>query len=754
MLVIAIATAISGGILLSGLVAYTVRSLARFDRAGAQATAIIYSAPQMLRRGVRVDVIDLAGTLRRLGYREVSGPPAPGEFRRNANTWDLYLRADRDDRTAGRVTLDTEGGRVVRARAGRAELERVVLPPEALGSMNAAGEESLPVRLAEVPTTLRAAVLAAEDARFFDHAGIDIRALARAIRTNFKAGRIIEGGSTITQQLVKNRLLRPERTFTRKLEEAWLSAVLDWRYPKEQIFEAYLNDVYLGHLNGAAIRGMGAAAHAYFGKPVQQLSLAEAALLAGIIRAPNAYSPASHPEAARHQRDVVLARMNELGQITETERDRARREPVRLRPSPLGDRFAAYFTDYVRAQAEHADLSEPAGSGAKIVTTLDIPLQRFAETAIARGLAQLEARRPRLRQSPGPLQAGLVALDPSTGAIRALVGGRDYRDSQFNRAVNARRQPGSAFKPFVYVAALAPDARRGLTAASIVEDAPVTIPVSGGEWTPRNYRDHYEGRVTVRRALEQSLNAATIRVAERVGLPAIIAAVKAVGIDADVQPVPSLALGSIEVTPLGLARAYLPFADGGTLHVVKAVEEITDAQDRGLWHARGEDRRVLSDAEAYVMTSLLQGVVSSGTGAALQRFGIGNAVAGKTGTSNDGRDAWFVGYSSNLLTLVWVGFDNGRAHGLSGAEAALPIWADFMRRALDAYPPAPLVMPLGVTMIDIDPTNGKRANEFCPLVIREVFIAGTEPERCDEHGQVGDRVMQWWDRLRGWFRRW
>jgi membrane carboxypeptidase/penicillin-binding protein len=218
--------------------------------------------------------------------------------------------------------------------------------------------------------------------------------------------------------------------------------------------------------------------------------------------------------------------------------------------------------------------------------------------------------------------------------------------------------------------------------------------------------------------------------------------------------VPSLALGSIEVTPLGLARAYLPFADGGTWHAVKAVEEITDAQDRGLWHARGEDRRVLSDAEAYVMTSLLQGAVSSGTGAALQRFGIGNAVAGKTGTSNDGRDAWFVGYSSNLLTLVWVGFDNGRAHGLSGAEAALPIWADFMRRALDAYPPAPFVMPLGVTMIDIDPTNGKRANEFCPLVIREVFIAGTEPERCDEHGQVGDRVMQWWDRLRGWFRRW
>jgi penicillin-binding protein 1B len=756
MFVIAVATAVVGGLLLSGLVAYTARSLARFNRTEAQAAAVIYSAPQMLRAGVHVDDIDLAGTLRRLGYREVSGQPAgPGEFRRTAAAWDLYLRADHAEDTAGRVRLETHGGRIVRASEGRTELELVVLPPEPLGSASPSGEESLPVRLSDVPTAVRAAVLAAEDARFFEHSGLDIRALARAFWTNFRAGRIVEGGSTLTQQLVKNRLLTPQRTFSRKLEEAWLSTVLDWRYPKERIFEAYLNEVYLGHVNGTALHGVGAAARAYFGKEVSQLSLADAALLAGIIRAPNSYSPAVHAEAARRRRDAVLGRMRELGQITQAEYDRARQEPVRPKSLPLGPRFAAYFSDYVRAQADRSALVEKAGPGGRIFTTLDVPLQRFAESAVARGLAQLEARWPALRQPTDGLQAVLVALDPSTGAIRALVGGRDYRASQFNRAVNARRQPGSAFKPFVYLAALAPDARSGLTAASIIEDVPVTIPVSRGEWTPRNYRDHYEGRVTVRRALEQSLNAATIRVAESVGLPAIIETAKAVGLDdANLQPVPSLALGAIEVTPLGLARAYLPLANGGTLHAVKAIDEIADVRHRTVWQSRAEDRRVLSDAEAYVMTSLLQGVVNSGTGAGLQRFGIGNGVAGKTGTTNDGRDAWFVGYSSNLLTLVWVGFDDGRAHGLSGAEAALPIWADFMRRALGAYPATPFVIPTGVTMVDIDATNGKRANEFCPLVVREVFIAGTEPERCEEHGQLGDRLVQWWDRVRGWFRRW
>lgn len=755
MFVIAVATAIVGGLLLSGLVAYTVRSLARFNRTEAQAAAVIYSAPQMLRRGVRVDDVDLAGTLRRLGYREVSGQPtAPGEFRRTPAVWDLYLRADHADETVGRVRIEIRSGRIVRASEGRTELNVVVLPPEALGSASPSGEESLPVRLSDVPTTVRAAVLAAEDARFFEHSGLDLRALARAIWANFKAGRIVEGGSTLTQQLVKNRLLTPERTFSRKLEEAWLSTVLDWRYPKERIFEAYLNEVYLGHLNGTALHGVGAAARAYFGKEVAQLSVAEAALLAGIIRAPNSYSPVVHAEAARRRRDTVLARMRELGQITQIEYDRARQEPVRPRSSPLGLRFAAYFSDYVRAQAERGALVEKAGPGGRIFTTLDVPLQRFAESAVARGLTQIEARWPALRQPSDPLQAVLVALDPATGAIRAMVGGREYRSSQFNRAVSARRQPGSAFKPFVYLAALAPEARSGLTAASIIDDVPVTIPVSGGEWSPRNYRDHYEGRVTVRRALEQSLNAATIRVAESVGLPAIIETAKAVGLDAGLQPVPSLALGSIEVTPLGLARAYLPLANGGTLHAVNAIDEVADVRRRTVWQSRAEDRRVLSDAEAYLMTSLLQGVVNSGTGAGLQRFGIGNAVAGKTGTTNDGRDAWFVGYSSNLLTLVWVGFDDGRAHGLSGAEAALPIWAEFMRRALDAYPAAPFVMPAGVTMVDIDATNGKRANEFCPLVIHEVFIAGTEPERCEEHGQLGDRLVHWWDRVRGWFRRW
>jgi penicillin-binding protein 1B len=743
------------------LATYTAVELARFARSEAVRRTVVYAAGQMLAPGVSVRAVDLAGTLARLKYRETSGPPgAPGQFRRTAAAWDIYARGLEDDlgRTPALVRLELRGDRIARVLRDRKPVDVLRLEPEVLPGGGDRGEDYRPVRLAEVPPALRQAVLAAEDHRFFEHGGVDLRGLLRAAWVNVRRGRVSQGGSTITQQLVKNRLLGSRRTLGRKLREAWLAAVLEWRYSKAEILESYLNEAYLGQRGSLAIRGVGAAARAYFGKEVHQLTLGEAALLAGMIRAPNSYSPTLNPERARQRRDVVLARMRELGQISEAQYAAARAEPVRVQARPAPGRWAPYFADYVQLELEEqvGDRDDEA-AGARILTTLDLTLQRFAEAAVARGLERLEARWPRLRRADPAhrLQAVLVALHPSTGHVLALVGGRDYQSSQFNRALHARRQPGSAFKPFVYLAALRarPDGP-AFTAATLVDDEPVTLTVNGQPWTPRNYDDVYAGRVSVRRALELSLNAATVRIAQEVGLPEVIEAARALGLTSPLRPVPAVALGAFEVTPLELARAYLPLANGGRrLEALTSVRAVYDPQGNALAVAEPESRPVISAAEAYLVTSLLQGVLNAGTGVAARSLGVTGPLAGKTGTTNDGRDAWFVGYTPHLLALVWVGFDGGEAHGLSAAEAALPIWADFMRQALDAYPAPPIEVPAGVSVVEIDPTNGRRATRFCPVVIQEVFLEGSEPRPCEEHGWIADQVIDWWRRLRDWFRR-
>jgi penicillin-binding protein 1B len=505
------------------------------------------------------------------------------------------------------------------------------------------------------------------------------------------------------------------------------------------------------------VRGIGAASRAYFGKEVHQLTLPEAALLAGMIRGPNSYSPASNPDRARERRDVVLTRLRDLGKISEADYRRAKREPVRARTAPGSGLVAPYFVDYVRAELERSTEVDLADQhGLRVYTTLDPVLQRLAEAAVVKGIDRLETSRPRLRRAGAEerLQAALIVLDTATGQVRALVGGRDYRLSQFNRAVLARRQPGSAFKPFVYLAALTPrQDGPSFTAASMLEDSPITVMVDGKPWSPKNYDDRYQGPVTLRRALEGSLNTATVRLAQAVGLDRVVATARSMGVVGDLKPVPALALGVFETTPLDLAHAYLPLADGGLAPSGGAVDTVTDEAGRALWSARREAPQVIGAPEAYLVTSLLEGVINSGTGAAARGMGVPGAVAGKTGTTNDGRDAWFVGYSSNLLTLVWVGFDDGTPAGLSGAEGALPIWSEFMRQALDVYPGGHFREPEGITHAKIDATNGRRAGAFCPVVISEVFLAGTEPPPCEEHGGVTEQIGRWWDRVWDWFRK-
>jgi penicillin-binding protein 1B len=741
-------------LVVTGTALYAARALSRFERVEARRSTLLYAAPPILKPGVNVTALDLAGLLGRLGYRETKGAGGPGQFARTDGAWDIRV----DGTAAGRVTLSVAGNRITRLRRGGADVESVALPPELLASAGAdMGESIRPVRLADVPADLRAAVLATEDVRFYEHGGVDPRGILRAMWTNVRKGRVAEGGSTITQQLVKSRLLTPERTLSRKIHEALLSTVLEWRYGKDQIFEAYLNEVYLGQSGGSSVRGIGAAARAYFGKEIHQLTLPESALLAGMIRAPNSYSPVSNPERARERRDVVLARMRELDKISEADYRKARKEPVRARKAPADGLTAPYFVDYVRAELERATDVELANQhGLRVYTTLDPVLQRLAEAAVVRGLDRLETSRPRLRRKNQEerLQAAMIVLDPASGQVRALVGGRDYRTSQFNRAVLARRQPGSAFKPFVYLAAITPRRDGPLfTAASMLDDSPLTMVVDGKPWTPKNYDERYQGPVTVRRALEGSINTATVRLAQAIGLPAVIDTARALGVEGDLKPVPALALGVFEITPLQLARAYLPLANGGLAPAGGVVDTLTDDAGAALWSAGRESRPVIGAPEAYVMTSLLEGVINAGTGAAARSLGVPGAVAGKTGTTNEGRDAWFVGYSRNLLALVWIGFDDGTPAGLSGAEGALPIWSEFMRQALDVYPAGPFAEPTGITHAKIDLTNGRTATAYCPLVATEVFLAGTEPPACVEHGGVTEQIGRWWDKVWDWFRK-
>jgi penicillin-binding protein 1B len=741
---------------------YSAIELARFERADARRATFIYASGQSLAPGVHVQRVGLAATLGRLGYTETrTAPPSPGHFRRAGGSWDIYLRGS--DEAGGApaelVRLQIVEERITQVTRAGQDVAGATLEPEVLGSAtDRPGEDHKPVRLDETPRVLIDAVLAAEDHRFFEHGGVDFRALLRAAWANLRAGRVKEGGSTITQQLVKVRLLNPQRTFFRKLREAWLAALVESRYSKERILEAYLNEIYLGQRGPIAIRGVGAATRAYFGKEVHQLTAPEAALLAAIIRGPNIYSPAVDPDRAREHRNTVLAQMRDLKMITPDEYERARRTPVRVRSLVSPGQSAPYFVDYVRQELEQRfDTGVSRVRGVRIVTTLDRSLQRFAETAAARGLDRLESSvSPGYRRDPGRrLQVAMMVVEPSTGEIRALVGGRDYLASQFNRVTSARRQPGSAFKPIVYLAALrAGDGAPFFTAASRVEDLPITLESGGQPWSPRNSDDRYEGIVTVRQALEQSLNSATVRIAQTVGLPTVIEMARALGIEGQLAPVPAMALGAFEVTPLELARAYLPLANGGVRPpAISGIRTVQFGDDEVKPSGPEESVRVVTPAEAWLVTSLLKGVVTSGTGSAVHSSGLPDVIAGKTGTTNDGRDAWFVGYTPRLLALVWVGFDGGDPHGMSGARAALPIWIDFMKQAIDAYPQSDFEVPPGISFADVDASNGKRAARACPVVVREAFLTGTEPPLCDEHRGVIDHVVDGWNRLTDWFRR-
>jgi penicillin-binding protein 1B len=744
-LVAAIALVVALGLPIA-FAAWTWRTAASVDLSRLEEAALIYAAGQVLTPDVSIEAVDLPGALRRLGYRETpSAPAAPGQFHREPALWELHLRPREDPgstRPALPVRLLVDGGRIRQILTVTGEpLEEIELEPETLtGLGGAANQLRHPVPLTAVPKHLVQAVLAAEDHRFFDHHGVDARAVARAVWVNLRRGELAQGGSTLTQQLVKNLVLTPKRTWGRKVREAAIALTLEQRYSKDEILSAYLNGVYLGQHGGFAVYGVGAAARSFFGKDVERLSLGEAATLAGIIRAPNTYSPIQHPERARERRNAVLRQMHELRMLDEKRLAQAVRERLVVQRGPSINALGPYFADWVRGQVEQVQPDDESSSGGlRIYTTLSPVLQRAAEAALARGLDRLEGQYRALRRSDpaARLQGAIVALDARTGEIRAMVGGRDYGQSQFNRVVQARRQPGSAFKPFVYLAALGQGPRGeppNFTPASLLEDRPLTVGTGKNAWTPRNYENRYEGTVTVRRALEQSLNAATVWMAETVGYDAVVRTAREAGFTSPMEPVPALVLGSFEVTPLELASAFAALASGGDRVRPTGLRAIVD-REGGVSEPSVDRQPGLRPDEAFLVTHLLRGVIDRGTGASARALGVEGPVAGKTGTTNEGRDTWFVGYTPRLVALVWVGFDQRDVLRLSGAQAALPIWADFMRTALAVVPaPAP-VAPPSITFREVDAANGKLATAWCPLVIREAFLASTEPrEFCPDHG--------------------
>ncbi len=524
----------------------------------------------------------------------------------------------------------------------------------------------LPARLGDLPAALPEAVLATEDRRFYRHFGIDPVGLARAAFVNLKAGRVVQGGSTITQQVAKILFLTPERTFKRKVQELLLALWLERKFSKDQIFTVYLNRVYLG----AGTYGVEAAARKYFGKPAHHLSTYQAAMLAGLLKAPSRYNPRRHPKRAKDRAIQVLANMVAAGSLTPAQAALAgRQKGAVIAPARHGG--ARYFADWVMEQVP--DYVFPGGMDLTVTTTLDAGLQRLAEKRVAQMLAAAGNK-------AGVSQAALVAMTPD-GAVGAIVGGRDYQASQFNRAVQARRQPGSAFKPFVYLAAL----EAGLTAATLIADAPLTV----DGWSPRNFDGGYRGEVSLRRALAQSINTVAVKVAERAGRERVIRTARRLGLSTDFKPTPSLALGAGEVSLIEMTAAYGAFASGGFAVWAHGIKEIRDGHGRVLYRRRGSGPgRVVNATHAVAMNEMLTAVVASGTGRAAR---LQRPAAGKTGTSQNFRDAWFIGYTADLVAGVWMGNDDERPmKKVTGGSLPARLWGKFMTAAHAGLPSRPL----------------------------------------------------------------
>src|SRR5436309_2936181 len=588
-------------------------------------------------------------------------------------------------------------------------------------------ERRIFVPLAHVPQSLRDAVIATEDRRFYSHWGVDPIGIARAVVQNYRRGRIVEGGSTITQQLAKVLFLTADKSLERKLKEAVLALELERRYSKDRILEMYLNQVYFGH----GSYGVEAAARTYFGKSVSELSVRESALIAGLPRAPSNYSPFDRGEAAKRRREVVLRRMVDYGALKDEEAKRLAKTDLGLIPPERRRTTGQYFVDYVQQTLEAKygpDLV--LKGGLNVYTTLNPIMQLAAEQSLRDGLKALQGRSTQARPGEFP-EGAVVTVEPQTGYVKTMVGGSDFLRSEFNRAVQAKRQPGSAFKPFIYIAAI----EAGFTPASQIEDSPVSYAVGGKNgqtWKPENYDRKFRGSTTLQQAIEESVNVVTVKLQERIGLAKTIQVARRLGIASPLDINLSLALGTSDLSLLEMTSAYGTLANQGVWMPPVTIRYVTDAQGKLLEEHVPEGREAVAPETAYVITQMLRGVVERGTGQAAK--GLGRPVAAKTGTTNDYSNAWFVGFTPRLATGVWVGYDLPRSLGKdeTGSRVAVPIWVTYMGKVLGNSPKEDFPVPDGVVtlLVDEDPSGE------CVRPVPMAFIAGTEPQvSCAGSGQ-------------------
>ncbi|MGC1494012.1 MAG: PBP1A family penicillin-binding protein, partial [Candidatus Acidiferrum sp.] len=746
----------AGGVFTFYYIKYSRMIDARLSGKIFQNTTQIFSAPEYISVGEAWGPEDLTTYLTRIGYRPEVDENALGQFTVEGDTVDIrpsklsYFGGS----NALAVKFSGKAIRSIRPLSGGAELGAAQIEPELITNLfDSAREKRRPVRYEDLPPVLVHAILSAEDKRFFDHGGFDFIRIAGAAWADIRhTSSHYQGASTITMQVARTFFLSNARTWKRKVAEAMVSMELEQRFNKQQIFELYANEVYLGNRGSFGIRGFSEARVAYFGKDMRQLTLGECAYLAGIIRAPNYYSSADRrPERGVQARDRVLTQMLENKYITQEEMEEAKNTPLKIVHADSSGSEAPYFVDMVKDHLlDKFSENDLLSQNFRVYTTLDPALQRAAAAAVDAGVKNVdlllakrydkwkkEAAKKGSTEPIPTVQIALVALDPHTGEIKAVIGGRDYGQSQLNHALT-HRQPGSVFKPFVYAAAFdnAVDGVQPIiTPATTVDDEPTTFEFDGKEYTPNNYGEKFMGHVTVREALTNSLNVATVKVAELIGYGRVVQVARQMGLGNNIQATPAVALGAYEMTPVEVAAGYTAFADGGVRAEPQFLHSVVSADGNVLEKFTPQTHLVLDPRVAYLVTSLLEDVMNKGTAAGVRARGFALPAAGKTGTSRDG---WFAGYTSNLLTVIWIGFDDNRDLGLTGGATAAPVWADFMLRATKLPPYRDVkdfTMPEGVESVLIDPDSLQLATPNCPTTRQEVFIAGSAPTQfCELHG--------------------
>ncbi|MFY9553752.1 MAG: PBP1A family penicillin-binding protein [Blastocatellia bacterium] len=719
-------------------------------------TTGIYAAPRTIRTGENITLASLKSYLDGIGYVESTkeADATRGRY--------LIKGPAIDVRTSGAAVIN--GSRqfpnlnIIFGASGKTvikisdidtkrNLDSSVLEPElvtALSNEKQRQKQKL-VSFKDLPRDYINAVIAIEDRQFFEHQGINVRGIIRALWRDASEGQLQEGGSSITQQLVKNFFLTPEKTWKRKAQEMMIAVTLETKLDKEQIFQLYSNEVYMGQSGSYSINGVGEAASAYFNKDVVNLTLPECAFLAGIIRGPSLYSPYRDPARGKSRRNQVLDSMAEAGLLSREKAEQAKAAELKIQPKRSAvNSDAPYFVDYLQQQlVNELPTRDLTRQSYRVYTTIDMDLQRAADKAVNDTLASLDPIFAKRKKNPipaGTLQAALVALNAKTGEILAMTGGRDYGQSQLNRAVDANRQPGSVFKPIVYATALnsAFDdmAEERITPGSMFLDAPETFLYGRGQtYSPENFGKTYSNReVPVREGLVHSLNVVTVRIAEKVGYSKIARMAEKLGLPRP-QPFPALALGTAEATPLEVATTYTAFANSGQLSESRPIKRVTNSDGVGLTEIKPQSQQVLRPEISWLMTNIMQDVLNRGTASRARAMGFTATAAGKTGTSRDG---WFAGYTPNMVCVVWVGFDDNSELGLEGAKSALPIWTSFMKAALalrpelggESFPPP----PDGIVKAEIDPTTGLLATDLCPARRTEYFIESTQPDEvCEAH---------------------